>query len=279
MVCVLLPGSSIAHGAVHDQIAFVSSLLANNPLAAELYIKRGELYREDRAWQAAIDDFKRAAELAPEDGRADFHLGRALLEQGKPRDAIEALERALAKNPARTGAYIVRARAKVAEGDYLAAAEDYNLVITRLEHPRPELFLERARAYKAAGTPYFTTALEGLNEGIAMLGDLPVLGIEIIAIATAAGRFDAALKQIEIEMKQTRRKERWLVKQGEILAAADEPERAHRSFAAALAAIASLPPARRNTAAMRELRRRIHSDIGRLRGAADEEPFSHSASP
>jgi len=65
------------------------------------------------------------------------------------------------------------------------------------------------------------------------------------------------LKRLEVVAAGSDRKEKWLVRRGEILLQANRREDAKSAFSEALAAIESLPPRLRTAPAMVELKSRI----------------------
>jgi predicted negative regulator of RcsB-dependent stress response len=82
------------------------------------------------------------------------------------------------------------------------------------------------------------------------------------------GRYDAALKRLDGVMAKAPRKETWFERRGNILRQAGKPEEARKAYEAALEAMKSLPPTRRNVPAMVELEKRLRSNIESLPSAA-----------
>jgi tetratricopeptide (TPR) repeat protein len=73
----------------------------NGPAEYEL----GEMARQARQWDAAIEHFKRAASFDPELVDALIGLGKSLVSGGRPKDAVEPLERAVRLQPANPNAH------------------------------------------------------------------------------------------------------------------------------------------------------------------------------
>jgi tetratricopeptide (TPR) repeat protein len=250
-----------AHGPLQEQIDVMTAQIAQDPSAARLYLRRGELHRLHEDWGAALADYERAAALAPSDDTVDFLRGRALLEAGKPAPARVALDRYLARHPDHAEALITRARTLGALGQFRAAAVDYTHAIERLPRPDPDHYLERARTELAARE--IKRALAGLDAGIARLGPVPALQMFAIELELKQGRVDAALVRLDKAAAQSPRKETWLARRGEILMHAGRRNEARSAYAAALAAIEALPASARQTKAIVDLEGRVRSALAR----------------
>jgi tetratricopeptide (TPR) repeat protein len=133
-----------AHGPLQEQIDALTAQIERDP-SATAYLRRGELHRLHEDWDAALADYQRAAALMPADDSVDFLRGRALLEAGKPAEAMLALDRYLARHPDHVEALVTQARTLRALGHYRAAAAEYTRAIERLPRPDPDHYLERAR--------------------------------------------------------------------------------------------------------------------------------------
>jgi predicted negative regulator of RcsB-dependent stress response len=143
----------------------------------------------------------------------------------------------------------------------VAAAEDYSRAIAYSSQPSPELYLERAQALTAEGGTYLDTALKGLEQGIQKLGPLVTLQLYAIDVELKRKQFDAALKRLDKVAAQSPRKETWLARRGEILQQAGRGEEAREAYRAALKAMDTLPPSRRQVPAMIELEKRLRLAI------------------
>ena len=78
-------------------------------------------------------------------------------------------------------------------------------------------------------------------------------------------RYDAALARIDTVAAATPRKETWLARKGEILRQAGRPAEAREAYRAALQALESLPPARRNVPATAALEKNIREQYESLK--------------
>ncbi len=257
-----------SHAGIDEQIARVDELIAAQPNTANLYIRRGELHRVHRDWPAAEGDFLKALALDPDLLIAEMCLGRLKLETGKPDQAKPYLDRYLKKRPTDAEALSIRGRALMALGQPLPAAEDLTRAIEGgNREPRPEQYLERARALQAAGPEYLPRAIQGLDEGRARLGDPVTLQLLAIDLEIERGGFEAALKRVDELAKQSVRQEPWLIRRATILEAAGRKGEARDSYRQALTAIETLPSARRGTKAVAQLESEARAAIQRLDAA------------
>jgi len=244
-----LPAAAIAHGPIHERIAFVSARIERDPSNAQLYVERGELEREHHDFKAALADFDRAAALDPHLTTLDLNRARAWFDAGDWRRARDALDRFLGDHPNHAAGRAMRARVRFKLGDIAPASEDYTHAIAL--RPDPDYYLERAHAQAAAGPASVGRALRGLDEGVAALG--PVMSLQLAAIDLELGskRYDAALARLDRILERAPRKEEWLARRGDILRAAGRRDEARATYQAALGAIAMLPAERRTTATTR----------------------------
>jgi len=127
--------------------------------------------------------------------------------------------------------------------------------------PRPDVYLDRARALAAEGGEHVDEAIHGLDEGARRLGGAITLQLLAIDIEVRERRWDAALERLAAIEASSPRKESWLAHRGEVLLAAGRTDDARRVFQDALAAIAALPPHRRGAPVMAALDARVHAAL------------------
>ncbi|HVT45083.1 MAG TPA: hypothetical protein VMT00_11905 [Thermoanaerobaculia bacterium] len=219
------------------------------------YLHRARDLRERRLWRAAAIAYERAAHLDPATP-AEKELGMMMLECGKPKHAVIALDRHLDSAPNDAAAFVARARAHALLGDGLAAAADYSRAIDLLDSPDVDLYLERALTLREMEESA-AEAVRGLDEGIARLGPLLTLELAALELEVRASDFDAALARIDHLASASPRKEMWLARKGEILEQSGRKEEAARTYREAFAALASLPPQLRMSRPMQELEQRL----------------------
>ena len=266
IVCLLFSISTsrvYAHDAVHKQIEAVTQQILQQPDNVDLYIKRGELQRLHRNWEAALTDFEYAAKISTTQSSVDFYIGQVYLDSGQYELAKNKFNLFLQAHPEHIKARVARARTLVSLGQGTAAAVDYSHVISRLKAPQPEYYLERAQALGGAGPEYIDQAIKGLDEGIHVLGPLLILQLGAIDLELSRGRFEAALVRLDRVIEQMPRKEKWLAKKAEILLMANRPEEARKAWEEALRELEKLPPGRRNVRATKQLEAEVRAGLGK----------------
>jgi tetratricopeptide (TPR) repeat protein len=275
-IIVISPAASLAHEEPHLQIEKLTQRIKLDPANADLYLTRGELHRVSSHWNLALADFDRVAELSPDFETIDFYRGRLMFDAGWIHRAKDTLNHFLDAYPNHTQGLIIRGRVLRKLARPLEAALDYSRALTLASSPGPDLFVERAQALCEAGDEHLDAAVEGLDEAIRRLGPLVVLTSMAIDLEVKRNRYDAALDRLDQVLAQLARKERWLVRRAEILQKAGRMEEARATYHAALTAIESLPPHRRQTPASRELETRLRALLaGKMfRKAASGPPGS-----
>lgn len=263
VAALLVASPAAAHPEIEAQISDVTEHIAVRTDDASLYLRRGELHRVHRDWEAALADFERARGLGS-GPIVDFHVGRMQLEAGRYAAAAETLDRFLAVEPEHEAGLVARARARVALGRPLEAAADLSRALAVTSRPQPTFYLERARALMAAGDRHLDEAIRGLDEGLERLGRPVTLELEAIDLEVRAGRYDAALARIDRIAAASVRREAWLIRRGELLEQAGRPAQAREAYTLALAAIDALPPSRRGNRAVQRLQAQARSALARL---------------
>lgn len=251
-------GDAFAHGDVHLRINQLTQQIAQTPSNAVLFVQRADLYRMDQDFTNALADLNSAARLDPTMARVDFCLGRVQLEANRPQAALAPLDKYLAHKPKDPEAFTARARVLVKLGSYKAATDDYTEAIA-LSTANPELFIERAEAWRLLGRA--DEAVRGLDEGIRKMGPLVTLELPAIDLEVSLKRYDAAVARIDTVTARLQRKETWLFRRAEILRQAGREADAKNNYREALAAIDRLPPTHRNTRATLELEKRIRAAL------------------
>jgi len=92
---------------------------------ADLFIRRGELFRHNQEWAKAEADFAAAARMEPKLAIVDFFHARAQFEAGAPEKARPLIDRCLASTPGEAEAWFLRGEIFAALGPPAAGAGDY----------------------------------------------------------------------------------------------------------------------------------------------------------
>ena len=256
----------LAHPGIDVQIADLTERIAATPNDARLYLRRGELYRLHRDWKEAESDLRHARKLDPELNVVDQSLGRLMLDAERPKEALAPLERYLAKRPTDTRTLALLARTYMQLGRHLDAATAYSTTIASVSDgkPRPEYYLERARALKLAGPQHVEATLKGLDEGLRELDEPITLQLLAIEVEMLHKRYDGALSRIDRIIEGAARKESWFVRRGDILEKAGRFEAASAEYKKTLDAIAALPDARSRNRAVQRLQAEAEAGLSRV---------------
>lgn len=257
-VGILLSSFAHAHEGLHEQIAAITAKIKRDPKNASLYLQRGELHRLHRDWGRAAADYDRAARLKPDLTIVDVARGKMLFESGRFPRAKFVLDRFLSQQPNHFEGLTTRARVLAKLGATADAIKDFTRAIA--QSPEPELYLERAET-TLRDEKHIDEALSGLDEGIKRLGPIVTLQLPAIELELRRQNYEGALSRLDLIAAQSERKETWLVRRGEILKLAGRDEEACAAFNAALVAIESLPPARRQSKAVTALQVRARSAL------------------
>lgn len=265
IVLVLLPLRLSAHGLVHDQIENLDHDIHHHPDQADLYLQRGRLYLEEERNQEARQDFERALELDRAARSAHYFLAQLALKRNEPELALRHAKTFLASLHDERGGlargYRLLGEIYSHQRAFAQAADAYRAAIVQAESPQPEYFLDLANACLNQSPGQVDAAIAALDDGIRRLGPLTVLQDKAVEIETRAGRFDAALSRLDGMIIQGQRLPELYAHQGQLLLEAGRTAAAQDAFRLALVRLDSLPEARRNTAAMQELRGSLQAQL------------------
>lgn len=260
-VLVCTAGIIRAHDGPHDQIVQLTAQISREPQRAELYLRRGDLFRLDGDLAKAALDLDRAAQLDATLPDIDLARARLFVAVKQPRKAEAAATRFLSRWPRHVAALQLRAGVRRDLGLRAGALDDLTQVLNI--QPTPDGFIERARLLLSAPVDELA-ALKGIDEGIARLGSIVTLELEAIAIERRLHRYDAALTRVDAYTSNAARKETWLVRRAEILEEAGRRDDARVAYQSALTAIAALPDYIRSTRASSALVNRIRTSLDHL---------------
>jgi tetratricopeptide (TPR) repeat protein len=262
---IALPLTVRAHADLILQLEELTKLIEKDPRNVELFFRRGELHRVHLDWPAAQADFDHILKIDPANRQVDFAKGRLMADSNWPLSAKAYLDRFIAGHPRHAEAYTTRARVHTRLNLHLASADDYAAAIRLSPDPGPELFIERAQTLAAQSPQYVTKALQGLDEGVQRIGPLVTLQLLAIDLELQRTNYNGALERVDAVAQRSPRKETWLTRRGEILEKAGRPAEARQAYEAALAALGTLPPVRRNVPAMAQLEKRLRTQLEALK--------------
>ncbi|NIM11766.1 MAG: tetratricopeptide repeat protein [Candidatus Aminicenantes bacterium] len=145
--------------------------LAQSPLNAGIYSKRGDARAKLKDFQKAVEDYDRALQLAPNYFQA--YRGRAEAKAGLRdyKGAVEDYNIALRMNPKDSQLYVLRAISKAESGNLQGAIAD----LTESLRLKPNAKIYNRRADVKARLKDFNGALMDINEAIKLTPDDHVL--------------------------------------------------------------------------------------------------------
>ena len=248
--CLLTTGLAQAHGSFHERITGISKLIQSQPQDAQLYLKRGEVYREHEEWEKALADCDTACKLDPAID-VDLLRGRTLLESGSPQQALPLLNDFINRHPDQPRALLCRARTHSKLDQPTEAIADYRAALKRTANPEPDLIQETADALAAQGSA--NEAVQVLAAGLEKLGAVPSLVLRAMDLEISIRDFDAALIRVDAMQKSAPRPEPWMAKRASILAQAGRIPESLAAWQALADHLNALPNLERGSHAMSKL--------------------------
>ena len=256
---LFLPLPASSHGDVHERIAALIRQIGRETNNAQLFLLRGELYRQHQDWGDAAADYDRAVKLDPQLAIVGFCRARMFAEKGDLVVARAGFDEYLRRCPEDGRGFAARARLLVRMNERKSAVRDFTRAIELSREPGPELFLERAQLQIAEGKG--SEALRGLDVGVAKLGSLISLQTCALDIELSRTNYDGALTRLQAIIDASPRKESALARRGQIELNAGLTLAAKRSFEASLFAVDALPERLRQSEAMVELRAKVEAEL------------------
>jgi predicted Zn-dependent protease len=255
-----------AHGDVHESIVAVTAEIEKNPQQADLFVRRASLHRAHQDWALALADLEQAQKLDPAQTVLDLSRGELLTELGKFSEAEVLLARFRDAFPQSPRGWAALGRLNAQQLRWDAAAADYGKAVELTQPPDPHLYLSQVEALRGAGK--LEDASKVLDGGIAALGNLPSLVQPAVDVAIERKAWDRAVQLLDAAAAASVRKERWLMKKGEVLEKAGKSTEALETFRRALAEFETLPPNRRGVAAMIAFEQGLRTSIERVEQGA-----------
>lgn len=187
MIGLLASTMLAGHADLELQIEDVSRQILQAPANADLYLKRGDLYRRHREWVKSGKDFEKVRELEPAQSQIDWYGGRLEVDAGHWAEGDKLLSRFLESNQKHSSAYHTRAWARWNLQRPEAAAQDYASAILYSERPAPTLYRSLVIAQFASGGEFRAQAAVSVDAGLQRFpGEASLLGLGVdLALADA----------------------------------------------------------------------------------------------
>ena len=259
-ILMALPILCHSHDELSEQVQAITVHIQREPNNPELYFQRGELLRADSHWRLAELDYLKVKKLDPKMDSADLGLGLVYLQMKKYKQAKQALDRFLLKQPDHAPALVARGHALSKLGNRTAAIEEYTRGLEL--HPDPEIYIERSQLLLEENR--IQDALASLNQGMERLGPIVTMELYAVELELKLKHFDEALARVDKIADQSERKEMWFAKKGEILLLASRKDEARAMYLSAQQALQTLPAFRRHNRYTQELEKSIHTALEKL---------------
>lgn len=182
-----------------------AQVVADRPQAAVGHYYLALVRNGEKRPDAAIEEARRALELAPDYADAATLLGYLLRQQGRAEEAIEAYRRTLGLRPSDAQAHSGLAPLLTKQGQAEEAVEHYRKAI-RLQPNAPETLAELARLYATHPNARFRNGPEAVRlaeRACALTGrQLPAYLDTLAAAYAETGQFAQAVQTQEEAVKQ-----------------------------------------------------------------------------
>ena len=160
---------ALARGNARQAVTLYDEALRDTSLPnerrASIHVDRGVANARLNLHKAAIDDFNRAVQLAPENAAVYNNRGNVLLALGLAKEALKDFDRAIVLAPGYAAAYNNRAQSQMKLGQPEVALADFSRAIQLMPTNAAPLN-GRGRAQLALGRPYAAT--RDLNKALAV---------------------------------------------------------------------------------------------------------------
>lgn len=252
--------SANAHESHDARIQHLDTQLDQLPSGADdsslsLLLRRADLHRRLGNWPASQHDYQHIAEVDSQN--RDMLLGRAQLhlDQHQYAQSMRWSAKLMRLQADHEFAELLYARALVGAGEYSAASAAFENAIERLSKPRPEHYIEHARAILANEYNLHANsqAVAILDEGAQLLGHPISLHSFSVELERTSGLHHTALNRIDAVLERNRALVKWRLKRGSVLRQLHRPAEALHEMNCVIQTIEQLPEHRRRSDAMQTL--------------------------
>lgn len=251
-----------AHETPEQRLKNLDSQLGQLPLknsseSIELMLKRADLNRRQKAWDAALLDYQRVAEQEPDNTLQLLGRSQLYLDKKNYSKAMFWATRVLRLDLNHVQANLHYARALGGIGAHDAALVVFDRAIRQHNKVKPEHYIEQAKSLLLKSDPdAMHLAVSILDEGISVLGELISLHSLALELELQAGLLDAALRRVDIVLANNASLLTWRLQRSELLLLVERQSVAMDELRCIMHRIEQLPQQRRNSRAVQSLMER-----------------------
>jgi len=216
LTLVWLPLRLLAHDSPEHVIEWLTARIDTTGKRPDLLWRRATEYRALGRLAAAGSDLKQAIQLEPGFLPALTDLSRVQLAQGKRRQALHTINRALGlvrEAPEQAPLRMIRAEIFSALGQFEPALAECESALQHSSGTELDWYLTRSQLQCRLGK--FKEAVAGLQQGFAQTGSA-VLEVESIDAMIEAGLCTEALQKIEPLLAECRWRSSWLIRRARV---------------------------------------------------------------
>ena len=259
-----LPVLLFGHGNLHKAIEAATLKIQASPQDAGLWLERSYLSRRHGDHDGAYRDLQKARELDQAAAEYNFLLGQLMVEARWHKSARQYLDAFLKKNPGHVEALVLRAKARQGGGDFAGSCKAYDAAIPLLKNPQPGHFLDQALVHSLNPETGPKVALERLEAAMKRIGRVVTLQEFALQYELQLEDYEAALSRIDELMEEAQRRERWLIRRGQVLLRAGRSGEARLAFGQVTSLVDALPPGVRERPVNQDLKRTAEAFLAEL---------------
>ncbi len=226
--------------------------------ALQVLLRRADLHRREKDWNAALVDYNAVATIQPDNSGMLLGMSQLHLDQNDFLAALRTSKQVLERQSNHIQALLLHARAKSGLGDNELVPDLYNRAINLMESPKPEHYIEHAHSVlqsKSDSAPIDAIAIvdigaKRLNHPISLHSFALEQEIQSKQYAAAAARIDRVLAMHP-------RLWLWHIKRIELLKSLNRVEEVCSSIATLENELREVPLQRRRTQAMQSIQEQI----------------------
>lgn len=246
------------HGDLDLRIAEISQQIKTHPDSLPLYMIRGELYIQHEEYPKAKADFQTCLKNNYRNSRVLMGLGITYLFENLPDSSLYYVNEALLLEPDNTSALELKAKAYLQASRYCEAADAFQKILDKADHPAPLLFIETSAAYmQCDDAENLHSSISVLQTGLEKLPDNRVLQNQLIMQYRHAFMFDKALTLHASIIQKAEFKIRPYMERAVTYMEMGQYGNAKKDLQTALVEWETLPPRKKDLEAMKGLKEMI----------------------